>query len=740
MSNEQYVNKDKYKTNDLVSLVNTEQYDKLEDAWLSIAESNNKNLQELLNVVDLLAKREERKRAHDFLMLLIPYYKQKELYRDVLEILKKVLEYNPKEKGLAKDIAECYSNIHKDRPYAKVLIEKIGIETATDINKAIKILEKYFYLDSGDYVYHKSWGVGEVVSVNTEEEKININFEKKSDHSIAMDIAPDILQKLDKDDLLAMIYAQKDVLNKMMEEDQVGLIKLTLKYFKGKASVSNVKTRLTSGILPPEAWSKWWTSTKKMLKKDLYIKLTDGTPTTSFLELRTSPMTHHEEILERLMHAEDTNKKVEIAKKYVSEIKDAELCKETLNEVANIIIKEADKTYGTNISVAIECLLLLEDIQDFLKVEPGKYKNNAESFIRAEGNLSELVNKINILDYRKQALRLIKKAKPDTWHGEFVSIFFVNSGNLWEFIIKDLIAENKKDSLEAISFKVFNHFNAHPEHYIWFCKNGMNERYPELYQNIDPATMFIRLIELMDNMYFKIQKGRDGDLRTILNKALALAEDKGVAYATTVLSDTNAENIFNIVSACKGLEDWFKVSVENIIRERFPDLFEEPGLVKLDESKIYVTEEGYEKKKKEFDHLMNVEFAENARDLGEAISKGDLRENAEYKAAREKQAMLVEKAERMKAELQKVVLMDIRSINTETVSPGTKVTIKHHGKTELEIYTILGPWDVDIEKGIISYQSPIGKGLLNRTVGETVTIKLPEGESVYEIIKIEKAL
>ena len=740
MSNEQYVNKDKYKTNDLVSLVNTEQYDKLEDAWLSIAESNNKNLQELLNVVDLLAKREERKRAHDFLMLLIPYYKQKELYRDVLEILKKVLEYNPKEKGLAKDIAECYSNIHKDRPYAKVLIEKIGIETATDINKAIKILEKYFYLDSGDYVYHKSWGVGEVVSVNTEEEKININFEKKSDHSIAMDIAPDILQKLDKDDLLAMIYAQKDVLNKMMEEDQVGLIKLTLKYFKGKASVSNVKTRLTSGILPPEAWSKWWTSTKKMLKKDLYIKLTDGTPTTSFLELRTSPMTHHEEILERLMHAEDTNKKVEIAKKYVSEIKDAELCKETLNEVANIIIKEADKTYGTNISVAIECLLLLEDIQDFLKVEPGKYKNNAESFIRAEGNLSELVNKINILDYRKQALRLIKKAKPDTWHGEFVSIFFVNSGNLWEFIIKDLIAENKKDSLEAISFKVFNHFNAHPEHYIWFCKNGMNERYPELYQNIDPATMFIRLIELMDNMYFKIQKGRDGDLRTILNKALALAEDKGVAYATTVLSDTNAENIFNIVSACKGLEDWFKVSVENIIRERFPDLFEEPGLVKLDESKIYVTEEGYEKKKKEFDHLMNVEFAENARDLGEAISKGDLRENAEYKAAREKQAMLVEKAERMKAELQKVVLMDIRSINTETVSPGTKVTIKHHGKTELEIYTILGPWDVDIEKGIISYQSPIGKGLLNRTVGETVTIKLPEGESVYEIVKIEKAL
>jgi transcription elongation factor GreA len=155
---------------------------------------------------------------------------------------------------------------------------------------------------------------------------------------------------------------------------------------------------------------------------------------------------------------------------------------------------------------------------------------------------------------------------------------------------------------------------------------------------------------------------------------------------------------------------------------------------------VYVTKEGFEKKKSEFDHLMNEEFAENARDLGEAISRGDLRENAEYKAAREKQAMLVGKAERMKTELQKVVVIEPHSVNSNIVSPGTKVTLRHEGKTELEIYTILGPWDVDIEKNIISYLSPVGKGLLNRTVGEIIKIKLPEGESTYEIIKIEKAL
>lgn len=740
MSGEYFTDGDKSNMSELVSLINNEQYDKLEEAWLEIIESNNKDLRTLLDVVDLLAKREEKKRAHDFLTMLVPYYKQKGLYHDAFEVLKRILEYNPKEKGLIKEVAECYSNIYKDRSYTKGLVEKTCMETASDIRAAMKKLEKYFFLDSGDYIYHKSWGVGQVISIDIEGEKVVINFEKKSNHSIAMDIAPDILQKLDKDNLLVMIHSQKDVLNKMIAEDPVGLIRLTIKYFKGKASVSNVKNRLTSGIIPVEAWSKWWTSTKKLLKKDPYIKLTEGTPTNSFIEIRTSPMTHHKEILEKLIHIKDIDKKMEITKKYISELKDAEQCTDTLREISSLFVKDVDRLYGTNPSMAVECLLLLEEIEGFLKGEPAKYKNRIEVSISSSENLAELIDKIHILEYKKYLLDLIKKVKPEGWQEEFASLFFINDGNLWEFIIKELIAEKAQHSLEKISLKIFNQFNTYPEHYIWFCKNCMHGRHTELYQNIDPAIMFNRLIELLDNTNFKIQKGRDGGLKTIVNKIKNLLEDIGTDYVTEILNDANAESIFDIVSSSKGLEDWFKVSVESVIHDRYEDIFKKPGPPRLDENKIYVTQKGYEKRKKEFDHLMNIEFPENALDLGEAISRGDLRENAEYKAAREKQAMLVEKAERMKAELQKAVIIEPHSIQSNIISPGTKVTIKHQGKTELEIYTLLGPWDVDIEKGIISYLSPVGKGLLNRTVGEVVTIKLPDGESTYEIVEIENAL
>lgn len=740
MSNECVINTNKPTINELISFVNTEQYDKLEEAWLGIVESNNKNLQTLFEVVDLLAKREEKKRAHDFLIMLAPHYKQRGHYLDVLEILKKVLEYNPKEKGLAKEIAECYLCIYKDRPYAKDLIEKTCIETTTDIRGAIKKLGKYFYLDRDDYVYHKSWGVGQVFSVDTQGEKVNINFEKKSNHSVAMDIAPAILQKLDKDDLLVMIYAQKDVLNKMIEENPVDLIKLTLKYFKGKASVSHIKNRLISGVIPPEAWIKWWTNTKKLLKKDPCIRLTDGTPTTSFLEFRAAPMSHHQEILEKLSQTKDIIKKIAITKSYISEMKNTEISKETLCEIANLFKNESDHLCGTNPSLATECFLLLDEVQGVLKEEPGKYRTEIETLISTHKILPELVENMDILEYKKYVLDLIKKMKSESWQEEFVSLFFANSGNLWEFIIRELVAENKGHAIEEIALKLFNHFNAYPEHYIWFCKNGMYGKYSALYKNIDPATMFNRLIELLDNLCFKIQKGRDGDFKTIVNKIKKLLEDKGTDYAINTLNDANAESIFTVVSSSKGLEDWFKVSIESVIQDRYPDLFEKPGLPKLDESKIYVTKEGYERRKREFDHLMNVEFPENARDLGEAISRGDLRENAEYKAAREKQAMLVEKAERVKAEIQRAVIIDPHSVHSDIVAPGTKVTLRHQGKTEIEVYTILGPWDIDIEKGIISYLSPIGKGLLEKKAGETIIIKLPEGESTYEIIKIEKVL
>ncbi|MDR4508426.1 MAG: transcription elongation factor GreA [Candidatus Brocadiaceae bacterium] len=740
MSSESSVVQNPPNATELMHFVNTEQYDKLEDGWLEIIESDIQNLSALFEVIDQLYKRSEKKRAHDLLLTLETYFNEKGRYYDVLDVLKKILKYNPKEKGIGKRLAECYLQIYKDRAYVRDFVDESGIETTSNIDDAVKKLEKSFFLDRGDYVNHKSWGVGQVVSVGSRGEKVTINFEKKSNHSIATDIAPDILQKLENNNLLVMKYAQKELLHQMMNEDPVNLVKLALRYFKGKPTLSNIKMSLTPDIIPAGAWTKWWTNTKKLIKRDPYIKFTDGSPSASTIEMRTSPITLHQEILERLIHTGNTNKRIEITRKYLSEIEPRESCRETLSEITSLFEKDIEILREKDVSLAIECMLILEQIQSLYKKDSQKYKEIIESLLRANENLPELIDGMMVLEYKKQTLAFVKEALSDKWQDLFASFFFTAGSHLWEFIMKELIAGNKQDSIEGILHKIFTQFNAYPEHYIWLCKNIMSGKYPELYRNIDSTSIFIRLIELSDNIYFKIQKGQEGDLKSTFNKILNLLEEKGIDYALKILSDTNAETIYNVVSRTKGLEDSFKMGIESAVRDRFPDIIVKTGDSSPDENKIYVTKEGYEKRQNEFDHLMHVEFPENASDLGEAISLGDLRENAEYKAARERQAMLVEKAERMKAELQKVVLIEPHTINPNTITPGTKVTLKHQGTGTREIYKLLGPWDVDIDKGIISYLAPIGKGLLGKTTGDVVTIDLPEGESTYEILKIEKAL
>ncbi|MCF6149321.1 MAG: transcription elongation factor GreA [Candidatus Kuenenia sp.] len=725
--------------NELEHLVNTEQYDKLEELWLDIVESEIKDKKPLFHIIGLLIKKEKRF-AHDFLIMLESYYKERNAYQDLLEVLKHILKYYPREKALAAKFANCYANIYKEKPYAKLLIDKSNIETSPDIAGSIKKLEKYFMFEQGDYVYHKSWGVGKVASFDPEGEKICIDFEKKNNHGISLDLASDILQKLENDSLLAMMYSQKDILNKMIDENPVGLIRLTLKHFQGKATVNMIKEQLLSGVIPQSAWSKWWTKTKKLILKDPYIQFTEGTPTTALLEIRTTPLTPHQEIINKLCQCREIYKEIESTRKYITESKTTEHCKETLHEIMTMFTQEAEKLKETNPSAVIECLFLAEQVQNILNENQVNYNYMIETVIHNSDNLPQLIDNISILEYKKHVLSIIKKIYQENWQDKFVCLFFDQTNQLWEFIIKELLNDDMQDTLNSLSQKLFSHFNAYPEHYFWFCKNNFYGRFPNLYANIDSGTLFIQLIELINNIYFKMQKGRDGTIRSTFNKIKGLLDEKGTDYALNHLNESNAAGMYNVISSSKCLEDWFKISVESVIRDRFPTIIKKPEIQTLDENKIYVTREGYEKQKKELDHIMNIEFAENARDLGEAISRGDLRENAEYQAAREKQAQLVEKAERLKADLQKVVFIEPYNVKTKTVSPGTKVTIKNKIKETFETYTLLGPWDVDIDKNIISYLSPIGKGILNKKVGDTVTIQLPESEIICDIIKIEKAL
>ena len=149
-----------------------------------------------------------------------------------------------------------------------------------------------------------------------------------------------------------------------------------------------------------------------------------------------------------------------------------------------------------------------------------------------------------------------------------------------------------------------------------------------------------------------------------------------------------------------------------------------------------MTQEGYDKKMAELAHLENVERPEVVRAIAEARDKGDLSENAEYDAAKERQGMLEAKIAELKALVATARIIDESKITTDEVQLPNKVTIKNVKNGAQMTYTIVTETEANLREGKISITTPIAKGLLGHKVGDVVEVTAPAGVMKFEILNI----
>lgn len=155
--------------------------------------------------------------------------------------------------------------------------------------------------------------------------------------------------------------------------------------------------------------------------------------------------------------------------------------------------------------------------------------------------------------------------------------------------------------------------------------------------------------------------------------------------------------------------------------------------------KVPMTKDGYDKLKKELDHLLKVERPKNIKDIEEARAHGDLSENAEYHAAKERQGHIDAKKRELEHKLAHAQIIDISKLSNEKVVFGTTVTLADTETGDTKRYTLVGQEEADLKHGKISVQSPVGKALIGHKVGDVVTIKTPVKTVEYEIQEIEIA-
>jgi transcription elongation factor GreA len=150
----------------------------------------------------------------------------------------------------------------------------------------------------------------------------------------------------------------------------------------------------------------------------------------------------------------------------------------------------------------------------------------------------------------------------------------------------------------------------------------------------------------------------------------------------------------------------------------------------------YLTAEGLKKLKEELDSYMNVERPRISKQIGEAIDKGDISENAEYDAAKDAQGILEAKIAALQNKISHARIIDETKIDTKQVQILNKVTIRNKQNNAIVVYTIVPETEANLKEGKISVITPIAQGLMGKKVGDIVNIKVPAGIIPFEIVEI----
>lgn len=155
----------------------------------------------------------------------------------------------------------------------------------------------------------------------------------------------------------------------------------------------------------------------------------------------------------------------------------------------------------------------------------------------------------------------------------------------------------------------------------------------------------------------------------------------------------------------------------------------------MDKNKVYVTKEGLEELKKEYEDLLKVKRPEVVERVAQARSMGDLAENSEYTAAREELSLIDGRIEELSEILKKAILI-MDQPNGKKVQLGSKVTLNSGGKKTM-VFTLVGEWEADPDAKKISHASPLGQALIGKALGDKVEVEAPAGKIEYTVVNVD---
>ncbi len=701
----------------------------VKEIWTKLLEYCPQDIDFFLHVQRKIAKQLSEDKAAGLLLDLYRHYKTAEDWNTALDILRVVIEYDEKNPSLRKEVVECYRGKYKEHSHLDDYIRLSNItQSYRAIHEAMADFEKHIAFDAGNFVYHRSWNIGRIASIKGDD--IVIDFAKSRGHKMSLKMAIDSLTSLAKEHIwvLKAVWS-KDKLREKVKDDPAWALRIIIKSFDNRADLKRIKAELVPSVLTASEWNSWSTKARDILKTDpIFGNATDDIAT--FI-VRDRPLSIDEKIYNQFKAEKNFFARVQYLRDF---LKSGEPDSEFFTEMFGFFSGFVRSYQAANEMVVSSYLLLKELAAQYPHLTGATTIGFAELFDEIEDPVT-IYDGIKDAELRHAFLNHIKNFIPD-WPDVYIRIFpySLNAG-----MLETLKAAGHEDKLKRMVLDIIENYRDHREAFIWVVKNLKDEPwFSEL--GLAYEKILITLVHILDISFKEIESHRDTTENRKINKQVQTILFKDAELESFLLESPpdNIERVYTLVSEVKDLDPAVKLSLRRKIMEKWPEFKfggeEEKQIVSRG---LMVTADKFEEKQRLLATILDVEVPENQKEIAYALSLGDLRENAEYKAAKEKQDEINAKVAKLKNEIERAQLFDKSTISVTKISFGTVVTLSNELSSQPEVYTILGPWESDPSNNVISYLSPLGKKLLNHKPGERLNFTIHERKFQYKVEKIE---
>lgn len=587
----------------------------------------------------------------------------------------------------------------------------------------LKHVEPLVQLAAGGYCLHKHFGFGKILSVDTVFARFTIDFQSKPGHTMDLGFAAESLKPICKTHIMARKATDLEGLRQLAALHHLDLIKVVLQSYGGRATLDQIQQILVPDVITSD-WKKWWEVAKREMKKDGHFIV--PLKKTEQIQLQEQLTTLQDRLMNEFRAAKGLKARTAAAGEMLKSFEDLADKDALMAEVIPALNAEIVSHQRTQPAVALDAIFARDDLRTAAKLDPVPGEVTEKDIWNQDLPFASVMEEVHMAKHRR-ALQSFRQSCPDRWVPTVLGALNKVSAKLCGELAHLLIGENKLGLLKETLSRLINQHGASSELLLWLAKERS-----DAYADILGPEVFRAMLTAMERDQFNEKRSnRLGDY--VLSDHALLPELIESADLEIIKDLTRALQF----SPC--YDDMDKRSLLARIVKIYPamqSLISGEQTGKQDTS-LLVSWESLERRKLEYDELVHKKIPANTKEIAIARSYGDLSENFEYKAAKDMQKLLSRRKHELEQDLSRARGVDFSTARTDVVSMGTRVTVRDLSSDGVEVFTILGAWDTDPERGIISYLTPVAQSVINHKVGEEVQMDLHGATHRYRIEGIE---